>query len=80
LIGLTLHLPFLVSFLKVFAVNKVANVTMLEFVDIFEIARRVDSVKVAKITLAHLKLLIELNYVKLQNLFMMNLRSGRLIC
>ena len=26
-----------------------------------------------------MKLLIELNYVKLQNLFMMNLRSGRLI-
>jgi hypothetical protein len=55
-VGLTLHVPFWFHF-KVVAGNKVANV-MLEFVDIFKVARRVDSVKVAKITLAHLKLLI----------------------
>jgi len=47
----------LIPFLKVVSVNKVANVTMLEFVDI----------KVAKIKLAHLKLLIGLYQLKLQN-------------
>ena len=46
-----------IPFLKVVSVNKVANVTMLEFVDI----------KVAKIKLAHLKLLIGLYQLKLQN-------------
>ncbi len=36
----------LIPFLKVVAVNKVANVTMLEFVDI-KVADRIDSFKVA---------------------------------
>ncbi len=55
MVGLTLHCRF-GSMLKMIFGNKVANV-MLEFVDIFKVARRVDSVKVAKITLAHSKLL-----------------------
>ena len=55
MVGLTLHCRF-GSMLKMIFGNKVANV-MLEFVDIFKVACRVDSVKVAKITLAHLKLL-----------------------
>jgi hypothetical protein len=45
LIGLTLHLPFCFV-LKVVVVDKVANVTMLEFVDI-KVAQRIESVKVA---------------------------------
>jgi hypothetical protein len=36
----------LIPFLKVVAVNKVANVTMLDFVDI-QVADRIDSFKVA---------------------------------
>ena len=68
----------LVSFLKVVAVNIVANVIMVEFVGI-KVAQRIESFNVCELKLVLLKLLIELNYVKLQNLFMMNLRSGRMI-
>jgi hypothetical protein len=55
------------SFLKMVTDIEVANV-VLECVDL----------KVAKIRLAHLKLLIELKQLKVQNVLIMNLRSGRL--
>jgi hypothetical protein len=61
----------------VVAVDKVANVTMLEFVGI-KVALRIESGNV-EIKIGSFEVVIELNYVELQNLFMMNLRSGRLI-
>ena len=56
------------------AVDKVANVIMVEFV-CFKVAGRIDSLTLQIIDSFEVAHLIEV--VKLQNLFMMNLRSGR---
>jgi hypothetical protein len=52
---------------------------MVTDIEVANVVLECADLKVAKIRLSHLKLLIGLKQLKVQNLLMMNLRNGRLV-